>query len=93
MGYNKEQDTIQEYSFTVPTPVGTCELKNTIDCLEDMFRFTYILGRIQGFFPPHRDMEDLKFRTFELIVPLQEVNPPNVNFLVVGKIINWVTKN
>ena len=91
--YNKEHGTsYREYSFTVPTPVYEhVELKNTIELFEeDMFRTHILRMDPGGFFPPHRDMRDLKFEAFRLIVPLKEVNPPNVNFVVDGKIINWV---
>ena len=91
--YNKEHGTsYREYSFTVPTPVYEhVELKNTIELFEEDLCRTHILRMDPGgFFPLHRDMRDLKFEAFRLIVPLKEVNPPNVNFVVDGKIINWV---
>ena len=91
--YNKEHGTAyREYSFTVPTPVYENEdLKNCIQKWEKFMFRTHILRMDPGgFFPPHRDMRDLKFEAFRLIVPLKEVNPPNVNFVVDGKIINWV---
>jgi hypothetical protein len=64
------------------------------DCIgeweEDMFRTHILRMDPGGYFPPHRDTRDIDFKAFRLIVPLKEVNPPNVNFVVDGKIINWV---
>ena len=91
--YNKEHGTTyREYSFTVPTPVY--ENKDLKDCIQKwekyMFRTHILKLDPGGFFPPHRDMRDLKFESFRLIIPLKEVNPPDVNFVVDGKILNWV---
>lgn len=91
--YNKEHGTeLQEMSFNVPTPVYEHQgLKNCIgEWEEDMFRTHILRMDPGGYFPPHRDTRDTDFKAFRLIVPLKEVNPPNVNFVVDGKIINWV---
>ena len=85
--YNNENNTsFKEEDFYVPTLAY-----NNFD--EVLCNFEPWLGRTHvlkinpgGYFPPHRDAHDLK--TFRLIVPLQNVEPPSVNFIVEDKILN-----
>jgi hypothetical protein len=85
--YNNENNTSYgEADFSTPTPAYEY-FKEVLDPFKLWLGRTHVLKiNPGGYFPPHRDAHDLK--TFRLIVPLQNVEPPNVNFIVEDKILN-----
>ena len=85
--YNNENNTsLKEADFSTPTPAYEY-FKEVLDPFKLWLGRTHVLKiNPGGYFPPHRDAHDLK--TFRLIVPLQNVEPPNVNFIVEDKILN-----
>jgi hypothetical protein len=85
--YNIENNTsLKEEDFSTPTPVYEY-FKDVLDPFKSWLGRTHILKiNPGGYFPPHRDAHDLK--TFRLIVPLQNVSPPNISFIVEDKILN-----
>lgn len=88
--YNKENNTsYTEGDFRVPTPIYYDDrLKNVIKPFEGLLTRTHILKlNPGGFFPAHRDSYyDLKY--FRIIVPLSNVNPPLVYFILDDIVIN-----
>jgi hypothetical protein len=85
--YNNENNTsFKEEDFSTPTPVYEY-FKDILDPFKSWLGRTHILKiNPGGYFPPHHDAHDLK--TFRLIVPLQNVSPPNISFIVEDKILN-----
>tara|TARA_Y100000310_G_scaffold12023_1_gene12504 strand:+ start:353 stop:970 length:618 start_codon:yes stop_codon:yes gene_type:complete len=85
--YNNENNTsLEEEDFTTPTPVYKY-FKDVLDPFKSWLGRTHVLKMNPGgYFPPHRDAHDLK--TFRLIVPLQNVSPPNISFIIEDKILN-----
>lgn len=89
--YNTTHNTsYTELDFNVATPVLEHEeLKEAVSPIrQHMFRSHILKLGPGGFFPPHRDLVH-NFDSFRVIVPLQNVNPPRVNFVVDGKIYHW----
>ena len=90
--YNRETGKdLHETDFNVPTPVYEYNsLKKLLDPIKDNICRTHILKLGPGgYFPPHRDYRRDVFNTFRLLVPLKYMNPPNCNFVVENRIINW----
>jgi len=90
--YNKENHTsYTEKSFNVPTPVlEHTELKDFLEPIKDnIFRSHILKLNPGGYFPPHRDYYGTKFGSFRIIVPLVNFEPPEVNFVLEDKILNW----
>ena len=90
--YNKENNTnLTEEDFSKFTQVyyQSEDLKNIFKEFETSIARTHII-RLNpgGFFPPHRDLVG-NFNTFRLILPLSNCNPPNCNFIVDDKLLNW----
>jgi len=89
--YNKTHNTsYTELDFNIATPVLEHEgLKEAVSPIQQhMFRSHILKLDPGGFFPPHRDLVH-DFDNFRIIVPLQNVNPPQMNFVVDDKIYNW----
>jgi len=89
--YNFENNTsYTELDFKVPTPVFEhAGLQKTVGVLKNyMFRTHILKLNPGGFFPPHRDLVS-NFDSFRIIVPLLNVNPPYVNFVVDGVMQHW----
>jgi hypothetical protein len=94
--YNKEMNTnLHETDFNVPTPVydypDLCEVLNPIK--HNICRTHVLKLDPGGYFPPHRDFRKDIFSTFRLIIPLKNVNPPSLTFILDGKILNWELGN
>lgn len=90
--YNKEHNTTyKETDFTTKTPVYEYPgLQKILDPFEGEYHRTHILKlNPGGFFPPHRDIRGVHFRSFRLIVPLTNVNPPYANFVLEDKTLHW----
>jgi hypothetical protein len=90
--YNKENGTsYSEREFHYPTMAYEYEpLKKLIYPWKDhIFRSHILKLSPGGFFPPHRDMRMANIDSFRLIVPLQHTSPPDVNFVLEEKILNW----
>jgi hypothetical protein len=90
--YNKENNTkYKETDFTVKTPVAEHpDIKKILEPFEGSYHRAHLLRLDQGgFFPPHRDLRKTHYRSFRIIVPLQNVNAPDFNFVLEDKIINW----
>ena len=85
--YNNENNTSYgEADFSTPTPAYEY-FKEVLDPFKLWLGRTHVLKMNPGgYFPPHRDAHNLK--TFRLIVPLQNVSPPQVSFIVEDKILN-----
>lgn len=90
--YNTEHRSIlTERSFKTFTPVYEyADLQKILKPIESSIFRSHIL-RLDpgGFFPPHRDFKGLRFDSFRLIIPLQNVNPPDFNFIIEDKIYHW----
>ncbi len=84
--YNNENNTSYgEADFSTPTPAYEY-FKEVLDPFKLWLGRTHVLKMNPGgYFPPHRDAHNLK--TFRLIVPLQNVSPPQVSFIVEDKIL------
>jgi len=82
--YNEEYGTNHsERHFDVPTPVFTesVELQEFLKPFKgNLFRSHFIRLNPGGYFPPHRDMYGINMYSFRIVVPLKNVNPPNVMF-------------
>lgn len=90
--YNEENGTTyKETDFVTKTPVYDYpELKEILDPFEGEYHRTHILKLGPGgFFPPHRDIRNIHFRSFRLIVPLVNVNPPYANFVLEDRTLHW----
>jgi hypothetical protein len=90
--YNRENNTnYHETDFSTFTPVYEYEgLKKLIQPIEQYVIRSHVLKISPGgYFPPHRDTTGNIFNTFRLLVPLDNMNPPNFNFVVDGVLQNW----
>jgi len=90
--YNKENNVhYREQDFTCFTPVSKHpELKKLLDPFRDYIFRTHILKlKPGGFFPPHRDFTKYKVDSCRLIIPLKNISPPSVNFIIEDQILNW----
>lgn len=90
--YNKEHNTTYtERSFDKLTPVYDYpDLTAFLEPIKaDIFRSHILKLNPGGYFPPHRDYYGTRFGSFRIIVPLVNVNPPEVNFVIEDKILNW----
>lgn len=90
--YNKENNTnYAETDFVVPTPVFDYpDLKKLIDPWKDNIYRSHVLKLAPGgFFPVHRDSNNLNVDTFRLIVPLENCQFPNTIFLLEDRILQW----
>lgn len=92
--YNKKNQTrYNETYFDVPTPVYNFpSVKDCFDPIKDCICRTHIL-RLDpgGYFPPHRDIIWDQFRSFRLIIPLKNMRPPNLTFILDNNILDWET--
>ena len=84
----KKYPQYNELDFKTPTPVyDHPEVKKALDPIKDhIFRTHIIRLDSGGYFPPHRDSRKTVNKTFRLIIPLRNVNPPEVNFVFDDKI-------
>lgn len=90
--YNKEHNTnYNERDFTKFTPVYEYEdLKNCIAPIEkDIFRSHILKLNPGGYFPPHRDFYGMNIDSFRIIIPLENMDPPNFTFVIEDKIQQW----
>lgn len=90
--YNIENKTnFNEKDFTTFTPVyENADLQKVLDPIKEHVFRTHILKLDSGgFFPPHRDFRGTEFDSFRLIIPLQNVNPPSLTFIVDDKVQHW----
>lgn len=91
--YNKENGTkYTEQDFSTPTPVLNEQIKTLLAPWEGHYYRTHFLKfGPGGFFPPHRDWDYETFtnKSFRLIIPLRNVNPPSFNFILEDKILHW----
>ena len=91
--YNKENNTnYNERDFTKFTPVYEYEdLKNCIAPIEkDIFRSHILKLNPGGYFPPHRDFYGMNIDSFRIIIPLENMDPPNFTFVIEDKIQQWI---
>lgn len=91
--YNKEHGTnYTENDFKTPTPVfnNHVGLQHLIEPWNNYICRSHVI-RLDpgGFFPPHRDSRSLEINTFRLIVPLKNVSPPSMNFLIDNTMLHW----
>lgn len=90
--YSKENNlNLQEADFSVTTPIYNYpELTKILNPIKHMLGRSHILKLGSGgFFPVHRDLARGNFNSFRILVPLKNMNPPNLTFVLEGKIINW----
>lgn len=90
--HNFENNTnYTELDFNVPTPVYYYKsLSKLLDPIKNCVTRSHILKlKPGGFFPPHRDARGNYLETFRLLIPLQNCNPPRLNFVLEDKICNW----
>lgn len=91
--YNQEHGTTyNEIDFTVPTPAYRIFQDFLDPYAEWLFRCHVIQLRQGGYFPPHTDYKGDHGReidSFRLLIPLANVNPTNMYFIVDGKALYW----
>lgn len=90
--YNQENGTMYiETDFNVPTPVYDYpDLKKILDPIKKYICRTHVLKiGPGGFFPPHRDFRGCNYRSYRLIIPLKNVNPPEHTFIINNTIQYW----
>jgi hypothetical protein len=90
--YNKENKTAYgEHDFKTYTPVYDYpELAECIDPIKDhIFRSHIIRLDPGGFFPPHRDFRGMNIDSFRLLIPLKNMNPPSLTFIIDNQIQYW----
>lgn len=89
--YNKENNTCyNERDFKSYTPVYNNDIKKIFNPIENyIFRSHILKLETGGFFPPHRDFNGTEINSFRLIVPLENMNPPEFNFILNDKIQHW----
>jgi hypothetical protein len=90
--YNKENNTqYYEQHFKTPTPVYDFpSVKEVLDPIKDYICRTHVLKlNSGGYFPPHRDFTRDIFKTYRLIIPLRNIEPPCFNFVIEDKIQNF----
>ena len=90
--YNKENGTTyKERDFATFTPAHDFgNLNETIAPIKHtVFRSHILKLDPGGFFPPHRDHRGRNVNSFRLIVPLKNMQPPNLNFLLEDKLLHW----
>lgn len=88
--YNKENNTsYTEGDFRVPTPVYHDDrLKKVLEPFEGFITRSHILKlNSGGYFPPHRDSY-YNFKYFRIIVPLSNIKPKSVYFILDDLTIN-----
>ena len=91
--YNRENGTeYTENDFATPTPVYDYpSLSKVLDPIKDHICRSHVLRMDPGgFFPPHRDFGGDNFTSYRILIPLQNMNPPDFSFIVEDKIQNWV---
>lgn len=91
--YNKLNGTsFDEYDFNVPT-----ELYHSSKIIQELMsgmtdwciRSHFLRLPPGGFFPPHRDHPGGEQKTFRLIVPIENCNPPYARFMIEDKSLYW----
>lgn len=90
--YNKENGTkYDESDFNIPTPVYNYpQLSKCLDPIKDYICRTHVIKmKPGGYFPPHRDIMFNYFSSFRLIIPLRNMNPPNFNFMLDNRLLQW----
>ena len=90
--YNKENNTqYYEQHFKTPTPVYDFpSVKEVLDPIKNYICRTHVLKlNSGGYFPPHRDFTRDIFKTYRLIIPLRNIEPPCFNFVIEDKIQNF----
>jgi len=83
--YYKEQD------FREKTPVYfNQDLQRLLSPISDyIFRSHVLRMDPGGFFPPHRDYYSTHFDSFRAVIPLENMNPPEANFVIEDKFLHW----
>lgn len=82
----------KESSFNLPTEIykESVNLQNLMsNCLDFSVRTHFLKLLPGGYFPPHRDSRKRNPINFRAIVPIQNVNPPNVKFMLEDKTLYW----
>lgn len=91
--YNKEHGTsFDEYDFNKPTELyhHSNQLQKLLgDMLPWCIRTHFLRLPPGGFFPPHRDHPGGEQRTFRLIVPIKNFNPPYSRFMIEDRSLYW----
>ncbi|MBC6415127.1 MAG: aspartyl/asparaginyl beta-hydroxylase domain-containing protein [Bdellovibrionales bacterium] len=91
--YNKIHKTnYKESDFNQATPVyrNSQYLPGLLEGLSPYCVRTHFLKLLPGgFFPPHRDHIYGKQKSFRMIVPLKNYNPPGLYFIIENKILYW----
>lgn len=91
--YNIEHGTsFDEYDFNVPTELyhHSKSLQKLLgDMLPWCIRTHFLRLPPGGYFPPHRDHPGGEQRTFRLIVPIKNFNPPYSRFMIEDRSLYW----
>lgn len=93
--WNKMYNTsFNELQFDKPTEVfnASKNIQNLMkDCLSFSVRTHFLKLLPGGYFPPHRDSNKRNPVTFRAIVPIVNVDPPRVRFMIEDKTLHWKT--
>jgi len=85
----KTGNRIDEIDITTKTPIYE-HAKHWLEPFEPWMGRTHIIELGQGgYFPPHRDAYSRDVTSFRLFIPLKYCNPPNMHFILDGKILNF----
>jgi len=90
--YNDENNTnYTERDFAKFTPAHDWGNLNDIiaPIKQHIFRSHILKLDPGGYFPPHRDHRGRGINSFRIIVPLQNMRPPNLNFVIDHRILEW----
>ena len=91
--YNRETGAnLRETDFGKPTELyhHSSALQSMMkDMLPWSVRSHFLRLRPGGFFTPHRDHNLGEARTFRLIVPIQNYNPPYTRFMIEDRSLYW----
>lgn len=91
--YNRENNTsFTEQDFNKPTELyhNSGALQYVMeDMLPWCIRTHFLRLRPGGYFPPHRDHNLGEQKTFRLIIPVENCNPPYARFILEDKSLYW----
>lgn len=88
--YNKEHNTTYtELDFTKKTALYTSAI-DVLKYFEPYVCRTHVIKLATGgFFPIHRDANEVDIKSFRLFIPLQACNPPSMYFILNNKFLNF----
>lgn len=88
--YNRENNTtFTELDFVKKTPLYDYAIDALKHFEPHVCRSHVIKLTTGGFFPMHRDANDIDIKSFRLFIPLLNCNPPTMHFILDNKSLNF----